>query len=201
MRPQRGFSLVEMLVVMVILSIVMVIVGQFIASQTTIMRKQQVMANTQQSVRVSAELITRDLGYACLNPAGAPAPTFAFQRFQDSVVVFTTDLNGNGVLDNVNAGDSRRDELRGFRLRGDTLVRIRQLTPALVSEDVATGIDSLRFSYWTRDDVAVPPRAAPPESGRIARVNFRIVAVSPYRMNQNIIRSTGSMVVVRNRAF
>jgi prepilin-type N-terminal cleavage/methylation domain-containing protein len=200
MKRESGFSLVEMLVVMVILSIVLVIVGQFITSQTTILRKQQLIANTQQNLRVAGELITSDLMMACLNPMGAPSDTFAFKVFQPQRCEFTMDLDGNGAYTPRIDSLPKRDEWRGFVLVGDTLKRIRVPNSLLNAEDIAVGVYALTFTYLDKNGNVVTPG---PDNGRIARVRFQIAVRStrPYRDTTHIIRRTASLVMVRNRAF
>jgi len=204
---QRGFTLIELLVVMVILSILLVIVGQFIASQTTILRKQQVIANTQQNVRVAGDILTRDIEMACLNPRRITGGTFTFQHFNNNLktagnfIAFTMDLNGDGTPNIITDSLPRLDEYRGFQLRGDTLVRLRE-PPGGRTEDIAVGIDSLTFVYWTKDSTVVPESALRDSLWRVARVDFRIVGRStrPYRGSTYIYRRAASRVVVRNRA-
>jgi prepilin-type N-terminal cleavage/methylation domain-containing protein len=205
---QRGFTLIELLVVMVILSILLVIVGQFIASQTTILRKQQVIANTQQNVRVAGDILTRDIEMACLNPRRITGSTFTFQHFDNNLktagnyIGFTMDLDGDGMYDTPPIDSlPRLDEYRGFQLRGDTLVRLRE-PPGGRTEDIAVGIDSLTFVYWTKDSTVVPGSALRDSLWRVARVDFRIVGRStrPYRGSTYIYRRVASRVVVRNRA-
>lgn len=125
MNTKKGFTLVEMVVVMVILSIVLVIVGSFIAEQSTTLRKQQLVANTQQNLRAAGELVTRDLQMACLNPMRVSGDTFAFRVFQANRVEFTMDLDANGQINPRDDALPKRDEYRGFYLNGDALVRIR----------------------------------------------------------------------------
>ena len=204
MKRGKGFTLVEMLVVMVILGIVLVIIGRFIADQSTTLRKQQLIANTQQNLRVAAELMTRDLGMACLNPAGAPSDTFAFRNFQPSRVEFTMDLNQDRRVNAMVDSLPKLDEYRGFFLAGDTLKRIRGTSGGgslSRSEDVATGIVSLNFTYFDKDSNVVTYGTQ--DNGRIARVLFQVVARSarPYRDTTHIIRRTSSLVVVKNRGY
>jgi prepilin-type N-terminal cleavage/methylation domain-containing protein len=206
MKKEKGFTLVEMLVVMVILSIVLVIIGKFITVQSSTLRKQQMIANTQQNLRVAAEIMTRDLEMACLNPMGVPGDTFAFRVFQPGRTEFTMDLDGDGRVTPKIDTLPRQDEYRGFYLAGDTLRRARVPgggVPPLASEDIATGIDTLAFTYYDKDSTVVIGASY---GGRIARVRFLITARSagPYLVQdttKHIRRRTSSWVVVRNRGF
>lgn len=202
MTKEKGFTLVEMLVVMVILSIVLVIVGRFIIDQSTTLRKQQLIANTQQNLRVASEIMTRDLEMACLNPRRVLPDTFAFQNFQTNRVEFAMDLNADGHLTPMIDTLEKLDEYRGFFLSGTTLKRVRTPGNDGRAEDIATGIYYLNFTYFDKDSNVIAPNT-PPDNGRIARVRFEIRAQSatPYRDTTHIIRRTSSLVVVRNRAF
>jgi len=214
MNKMRGYTLIEMLVVMVILSIVMVIVTQFISNQATILRKQQLLTNTQQNLRAAGEAITRDLQMACLNPMGVVAGqpnSFEFKVTSPNAVEFTMDQNGNGIMNGADTTwtQPRRDEYRGFyiqrsadTLHPDTLKRPRDATHTTpAAEDVAVGIENLTFRYFDKNGLEVFTDAG----GQIARVEFRIEARSaiPYRTRPRyyITRVDSTSVMVRNRAF
>jgi prepilin-type N-terminal cleavage/methylation domain-containing protein len=205
MKKAKGFTLVEMLVVMVILSIILVIIGQFIVDQSTTLRKQQLIANTQQNLRVAAEVMTRDLEMACYNPSRASSDTFGFRTFRPQNVAFTMDLNGDGKVNPAIDTLPKADEYRGFFLYGDTLRRVRGAVGGsfFKFEDIATGVYYLNFTYFDKDSNVVPPGPPPADGGRIARVRFdiRVRSARPYRDTTHIVRSTSSLVVVRNRAF
>ncbi len=96
-RACTGFTLVEMLVVIAMISVMLAaLVGLFITlskSYTT----EEVSANAQQDLRAAMNIITRDIRMAGLDPT--LSGNFGIITAEDDKVRFTIDTNMNGAID------------------------------------------------------------------------------------------------------
>jgi len=199
MNTQRGMSLVELLVSMVILAIIMVGISKYIADQTRTVRQQEMLANTQQNVRSAMDVIVRDLRsaqYDTMNSTST-SPFRTFGAAAPTQVIFYTDLNGNGVInqDPIQV----QNEVKGFQFRaaGSGSIDISR-PPPILWEAMAGDIQTLRFTYFNflGDSVAVP-------LNQITAVRVRIVARTPraWSSTGNIrpTRELQSFVQIRSR--
>jgi prepilin-type N-terminal cleavage/methylation domain-containing protein len=103
---QKGFTLIEILIVIVISSIFLLALTQFFINTNQINTVQQKIADTQQSIRVAMEFMSRDIRMAGLNPNTAfPAPNAGFvnngggdETDQDSIAI-RYDHDGDGACE------------------------------------------------------------------------------------------------------
>jgi len=200
MNTQRGMSLIELLVSMVILAIIMVGVAKYIADQTRTVRQQEMLANTQQNVRTAMDVIVRDLRsaqYDTINSTST-SPFRTFQTAAATQVVFYTDLSGDGVInqDTIQV----RNEVKGFRFRavGSGSIDISVPPSRGNWEAMAGDIQTLNFTYFNflGDSVGVP-------LNQITSVRVRIVGRTPraWSTTGNIrpTRELQSLVQIRTR--
>jgi prepilin-type N-terminal cleavage/methylation domain-containing protein len=198
MNTQRGMSLVELLVSMVILAIIMVGVTKYIADQTRMMRQQEMLTNTQQNVRSAMDVIVRDLRsaqYDTINSTST-SPFRTFFTAAPTQVVFYTDINGNGVINQDTL--QVNNEVKGFRWRAPDSIDISVPPSKGNWEAMAGDIQSLNFTYFNflGDSVNVP-------LNQITSVRVRIVARTPraWSTTGNIrpTRELQSLVQIRTR--
>jgi prepilin-type N-terminal cleavage/methylation domain-containing protein len=96
---EKGFSLVELMVAMVVTLIISGAVFQLVTAGQSAFRKEPAMADRQQNIRVALDIIGQDLFQA-----GYGLPSFA--------QAFTDDLDGVGPM---GSGGEETDELEIFR--------------------------------------------------------------------------------------
>ncbi len=204
MSKQRGMSLIEVLVSMVILAIIMVGVTQFIANQTQTVRQQEMLAALQQNVRTSMDVMVRDLRsaeYDTINTENT-SPFRTFGVADSNTIVFYTDLNGNGAI-NINPGSQIDNELKGFQklsADGDDLYIIQRWNP-LTRELMAKNIRDLEFTYFNSGDSVMPAPVA--NLGRIFAVRIRIVGEAPRNWSRQAafkpVRELTAKIQIRSR--
>jgi len=96
---EKGFSLIELMIAMVVTLIITGAVFQLVSAGNTAFRKEPAMADRQQNIRMALDLISQDLFQA-----GYGMPSFA--------QTFTNNLNAFGPM---GSGGVKTDELEIFR--------------------------------------------------------------------------------------
>jgi len=96
---EKGFSLIELMVAMVVTLIISGAVFQLVTAGQSAFRKEPAVADRQQNIRMAMDIITQDIFQA-----GYGLPTFA--------QAFTNDLDGVGTM---GSGGEDTDELEIFR--------------------------------------------------------------------------------------
>lgn len=105
---EKGFSLVELMVAMVVTLIIAGAVFQLVTAGQSAFRKEPAVADRQQNIRVALDLIAQDVFQA-----GYGIPPFA--------QVFTDDLDGVGQM---GSGGDATDEIEIFRATECPLVNV-----------------------------------------------------------------------------
>ncbi len=139
---QQGFTLAEILVALAITGIVTAaIFGTYISNAKTHAVQTQVI-DMQQNLRTGLELLRNDLKMAGYDPSRTG--NFGFQPGEENTIVFTLDLNGNGVLEDT-AGEyvtySLYEPAKGWRNLG------RKSTATGNNQPVVENIEALGFAY------------------------------------------------------
>lgn len=180
-KNQRGFSLIELLVAMVILSIAMIIVIRYFQDQQMTIGQQTAMSEVQQNQRAAMDKMIRDL-----RPTGQDARvTGQFGLVYGSIdtIVVTMDANGNGTLDSNQAANPDSFEIRGFRYAMSpnggqlfTLVQGDRNLPgnqnAWVWQLAATNFDTGRACVIAYFDTTGAPVAVPPAITALRRIGL-----------------------------
>jgi len=187
MKNERGMSLIEMLVAMVILGIVMAGVTTYIADQVKTVRQQEMLANTQQNLRAAMDLITRDLRSAEYDVTNNPttSPFRSFRVATADSMTFFTDINGNGAIDNVPANPTL-NEVKGYWRVGDSIFMLVQDIAPPTRQAVAGNIQILRFTYYNinNDSMAFPIQGQ--RLRDIFKVRVAIQARTPRRWSTSV---------------
>jgi prepilin-type N-terminal cleavage/methylation domain-containing protein len=203
MRNKSGFTLVEVLVVILIVAIVAgAIYGVFQSSTRTYVVQDAVVA-MQQDARYGLKYVAEQTMMAGYNPRGTGANTFGFQlgatwgggnqTCDATNLAFTVDDDQDGA---VNATDTERV---AFRLQGGQLQRFQ--TPA-GWQTVITGVDtgSSSFTYVYSDESSDnAPNAT--NLDRIRNVQITLVMNPPQLYGQTLrAKSYTTRVKCRNLA-
>jgi type IV pilus assembly protein PilW len=109
---QKGFTLVEILVALVVGVLVIAVIWEVYRVQRQVVVSQEQVTDLQQNLRVAVFQMKRDLRTAGFDPNGSNNFGLTFIGFQDidgnpdadgnSAITFTADLNANRVLDENN---------------------------------------------------------------------------------------------------
>src|SRR6266436_4383976 len=161
---QKGFTIIEVMITMVISSVLVTAVYQTFHSQQRSYTMQSEAAAMEQNLRGGLYLLTRELRSAGYNPARAvptnigfvttfPAPNNQFivnYATDTSTIAFTLDNNGNGVI------DPSSNEQIAYRFNNATKALERfndtNINPADKWEAVATNIDAVNYAYFEQNN-------------------------------------------------
>ena len=99
MKGEKGFTLAEMLVAMVVAGLVMTAAYATYMTQSRSYKTNEQMTALQQNLRSAMYHLERELRMAGYNPSVSMTVKFGFTNIDADNVTFTTDSNGNGVLD------------------------------------------------------------------------------------------------------
>ncbi|MCF6178624.1 MAG: prepilin-type N-terminal cleavage/methylation domain-containing protein [Geopsychrobacter sp.] len=94
---QRGFTLIELMVAMVLTTIIGAILTTSFISQQRIYTTQGQVVEMQQNIRAAMAVLAREIMLAGYDPENTGA--FGIVNISQNKLTFTIDKNGNGVLD------------------------------------------------------------------------------------------------------
>ena len=163
---ERGFSLLEILTSLMVGSIVLVSLTQFVVSQLNIFMLQEQVTGMHKNARIGVEMMLREfrmVGYDPLGSAGSGIVTADSSSFE-----FTTDLNGDGdvsdpsenVTYSLYDSDSDGDQDLGRTDGGNQDV-------------VAENIESLSFLYTLANGSTT---TSPADPSQVRRVDVSLAA-------------------------
>jgi len=143
--PQRGFSLLEVLVAMLVLSFVMLGVTTIYLSNQRAYERGQTQTETHQNARVGLEMLTRELRMAGFDPQQQillQATPSVFQVATADTLTFLADVSGDDTLDRVT-----------YRVQGGLLIREFSSWdgsgfPAAAIGEVAAGVSGFGLAYF-----------------------------------------------------
>lgn len=148
-RTASGFTVVEVLVSLAIMSIVFGAVYQSFDIFNRSYTKENVKAGVQQRTRIGIDLMVRDIRLAGLDPLGT-ANAQIITADADNIQ-FSADLNYDGDVNDP-------FENTTYALNGDLLRQTSDLGSGFVTDTLLDNIDALTFTYLDASDtpMAVP---------------------------------------------
>ncbi|MDH3956682.1 MAG: prepilin-type N-terminal cleavage/methylation domain-containing protein [Desulfobacteraceae bacterium] len=199
-KGKRGFSLIELLVALVIMSVVSVaIYGVFSVSSRTY-TTQSVTAGVQQSVRSAMEVMLQDIRAAGLDPTASG--NFGIELAEDVKLRFTSDsidagLNDfNGVIDDTNA------ERITYVLQGTQLNQILyETTDSEKNGPLISDVQNLKFTYFDADGNNLGSPVPPLQLAEIRIINVSITVEEPAGRSAPVRRTLTNGVKCRNRGL
>jgi type IV pilus assembly protein PilW len=196
-KGKRGFSLNELLVAMVIMSVVSsAIYGVFSISGRSY-TTQSVTADVQQSVRSAMELMLQDIRAAGLDPTASG--NFGIELAEAEKLRFTSDsidagLNDfNGTLDDTNA-----ERITYVRQSTQLNQILYETTDSESSAPLISDVQDLKFTYFDADgnDLGSPVPSA--QLSDIRTINVSITVEEPAGRNAPVRRTLTNGVKCRN---
>lgn len=150
-KGSEGFSLIEMLISLAVLSLFLVAIYTILLGQTRSYTTQEVAAGAQQTVRMAIEFMASDLRLAGLDPLKSANPGFelatatAFRVTSDRVDIASGDTEANGQID---------DELfervtYRYDATDDTIDQVLyEGSPFQDTQELVTNVTGVTFRYF-----------------------------------------------------
>ncbi|MGD2186956.1 MAG: prepilin-type N-terminal cleavage/methylation domain-containing protein [Desulfobacterales bacterium] len=186
-RAASGFTLVEVLVSLAIMSILFGTVYRSFDIYTRSYTKENVKAGVQQRTRMGIDLLARDIRLAGLDPLGTAGARII--AADTANIQFSADLNYDGDVNDP-------FENITYAQNGDLLRQTSDLGTGFVTDTLLDNVDALAFTYLDATDT---PLAAPVGNPQ----NIRTVIVSltmqrPAGRDGSISRTYTTRVRCRN---
>ena len=144
LRSSAGFTMVEMMMVLAIMSIAFGTIYKSFEHLNRSSTTENVKAGVQQSVRIAVDFMVQDIRLAGLNPLGTPGIGIqAIVGPPDSSIRFTMDANFDGDDD-----DTFEDMTYAFDSANGRLMQTNHLGAEVLIDNVT----SLNFTYLDTDD-------------------------------------------------
>ncbi len=184
-RSSAGFTLVEMMMVLAIMSIAFGTIYKSFEQLNRSSTTENVKAGVQQSVRIAVDFMVQDIRLAGLNPLGTPG--IGIQAISDESIQFTMDANFDGDDD-----DTFEDITYAFNSVNG---RLMQINPPLDPEVLIDNVTSLNFTYLDFEENVIPP------TGDINLIRSVIVSLTmqrPAGRDEEVSRTYTTRVRCRN---
>ena len=146
---QDGFTLVELMVVLVLSAITTAVIYKVFPSYLKVSMKQEETTQLQQQVRAAMTLMSKEIRMAGYDPDKACGDTFSFT--DSDKISFTKDSEDDGVCT-----DSPKDNISYFTEKCDPdcssncVMCLKRLTNS-ATQNIAENIESLDFAYLDID--------------------------------------------------
>ncbi len=196
-KEQSGFSLIELLVALVIMSVVSLAIYGVFSVSSRIYTTQGVTADVQQSVRAAMEVMLQDIRTAGLDPTSSGnfgievAETTKLRLTSDSIDAGINDFNG--VLNDTNS------ERITYELVGTQLDQILYETTASEdSEPLISDVQNLTFTYFDADGNNLGSPVPALQLADIGTINVSITVEEPAGRDASVSRTLTKRVKCRN---
>jgi type IV pilus assembly protein PilW len=183
-----GFTLVEVLVCIAILSILFGTIYRTFDTFNRSYAKENVKAGVQQKSRIGIDLMARDIRLAGLDPLGSAGAGFNPTNTNTSSIQFTADLNYDGDLD-----DPFEDMI--YALNGNLLQQTTDLGSGPVTATLLDNVTALTFSYLDQADNFLPEPVA---ADQIRTVLISLTMQRPAGREGTVSRTYSTRVRCRN---
>lgn len=196
---QAGFSLVELLISIGILSIFMVAIYTILLGQTRSYTTQEVAAGVQQTVRMGVEIMIEDLRLAGLDPKRTGG--FGFESAQTTSVRITSDripegqTEANGTLDNAY---SERITYYYDSVKNTLEQRLYEGTPNQDTQTLIDNVTGVTFKYYNHEDVQLFPPFESLLLRDIRTVEVLLTVTEPAGRDGMLSRTYSTQVRCRN---
>lgn len=144
---ERGLTLVELLITLVLLSVILTLAVNYFASNARFLRLEEAQAEVIRNLTGTAEYMASLLRMAGYDPRSSG--NFGLTEATDTSLFFTLDADSDGVVDSVQA------EIVGFYRSGDTLYRYNPEAPNAPIL-VTLFVDYLGFYYYDAEGRPIP---------------------------------------------
>ncbi len=175
----RGFSLIELLVVLVISGVVLSGIYSVYSTNQKVFTTQQQVVEMEQNLRAATFMLVNDLRMAGYDPTRAA--NAGIVTLGANTITITKDSNSNGVLD---ADENITYSLADPDGVGRTSLCRYSTAPPNGEDVIADNIDALNFVYFDGDGVVTTT----PDDVRSIQIS--IVARTSHRTSDGFVNNT-----------
>jgi type II secretion system protein J len=192
-----GFSLIELLVAMAIMSVVSVaIYGVFSVSSRTY-TTHGVAADVQQSVRAAMEVMLQDIRAAGLDPTASN--NFGIEVAEAAKLRLTSDSIDAGIGDFNGVLDDTNSERITYVIQGTELNQILyETTVNENSQPLISDVQNLTFTYFDADGNNLGSPVPPLQLADIRTIEVSITVEEPAGRDEPVSRTLTKQVKCRN---
>lgn len=162
-RTSSGFTLVEVMVCMAIMSILFGTVYRSFDIYNRSYTKENVKAGIQQRTRIGIDMMARDIRLAGLDPIGTANARIISADIES--IQFSADLNYDGDVNDP-------FENTTYDLNGDLLRQTSDLGTGFVTDTLLDNIEALGFTYLDASDTLMATPVGNPEDIRTVIVSL-----------------------------
>lgn len=162
-RTSSGFTLVEVMVCMAIMSILFGTVYRSFDIYNRSYTKENVKAGIQQRTRIGIDMMARDIRLAGLDPMGTANARIISADIES--IQFSADLNYDGDVNDP-------FENTTYDLNGDLLRQTSDLGTGFVTDTLLDNIEALGFTYLDASDTLMATPVGNPEDIRTVIVSL-----------------------------
>ncbi|MEW5910184.1 MAG: prepilin-type N-terminal cleavage/methylation domain-containing protein [Thermodesulfobacteriota bacterium] len=197
-KSQKGFTLLELMVVVAIASVMLTAMYGLFYSLSRSYTTEEVAADAQQDVRSAMDFMIRDIRMAGLDPT--LSDSFGIEQATSSRIRFTMDSDAsgsfNGVVDNTNF------ERITYELNGSQLRQILyEGTGSQSTQTLIDNVTALSFSYLDEDGNAIAIPVAAADLPTVREVLITLTVVLPAGQIGTLTRTLDSRTQCRNLYF
>ena len=205
----KGFTLIEVLMVIAILSITFGTIYRTFDTFNRAYTTENVVAGVQQKTRVGVEFMIQDIRLAGLDPLGSADSGITVAGVTS--VEFTADRNMNGQIDDPDLTDGSDEasdlEHIEYRYNGNNLLEmlLHKSDATIESQDILLDrVTGLSFTYLDNDDndlidyALVPPRVPVNQLADIRTVVISLTTEHPAGRDDPVSRTYTTRVRCRN---
>ncbi len=196
-RQKSGFSLIELLVALVIMSVVSLAIYSVFSVSSRSYTTQGVTAEEQQSVRAATEVMLQDIRAAGLDPTASG--NFGIELAEVAKLRFTSDSIDAGLGDFNGELDDTNSERITYVLQGTQLNQILYETTAIEnSEPLISDVQNLTFTYFDADGNNLGSPVSALQLADIRTINLSITVEEPAGRDAAVSRTLTKRVNCRN---
>ena len=207
---QRGFTLVEMVMVLAISTIVLAAMYSMFTIANKNFTTQNAAANVQQNLRSAIGLMARDIRHAGLDPSGSD--NFGIAYAAQTKIRFTVDSIDSGSGDFNGIVDEANFEEITYEFQGSQVTQTLDetvTTPPTTPDSAAliSNITNLNFSYFDADNAdLIDSGLSPPQvpSDKLADIRTVVISIThqePAGRDKMVSRTLARRVECRNLTF
>ncbi len=164
---EKGFTLVEMIVTVIVLGIVLVVVNQVFFSTTRLYGNTSVRANQQMSARAGLSVMANELRTAGCDPSFPPAGIQGVLSAQSDTVHVQSDLSGDGAIQ---MAEPSEDVMYYFDANQQAVMRDPGTGPQIMIPNVSACV----FTYFDGNDNALIAPLNAANRGRVRSIGINI---------------------------
>ncbi len=188
-----GFSLVELLVVIAMISVMLAALVGLFTNLSKSYTTEEVRANAQQDLRATMDLMVRDIRMAGLNPPASGNFNFGIEDATPIKVLFTMDSEAGGSFNG--AFDPNSYERITYEFNNNQLW---QTQDAGTPQPVIDNVTALTFTYWDENGAQIDPVSTANDRSNIREIRVMLTVQLPAGAKGTVTRTLDTRIQCRN---